>query len=272
MVLAATKCGSTGVDINLWTDKEEYIEGEPVFLYIKAVNNSNHDLMFSPYSQDLINLVDENGIRYKHSVVTCISYVKNFFKNDTFQTLVYLHSNYVRDYDKNRFPHFDAGNYTVDVSLNDPEEKVEAHSKPIRFHVKEPDSSSQKIFVDLANAYRIKERVEKRRLYRNITKEYTNSVYAPTAAYLLILSYIYTEDSKNKDFFELCDWIIHQFPTTGYCGPYLIYTMEYFKRNRDQSGAKNYLEQLQNEDLGKHLNHLIHKFLKRVKTRPFEEW
>lgn len=261
------------IHINLWTDKEEYIEGEPVFLHIQAINNSDHDLMFLPYQQNLINLVDENGTKYKQTTVSDISYGKNFFKNDTFRTLVYLHESYVREFEKNKFSYFNAGNYTINVSLNDPVEKVEAYSKAITFKVTKPDSSNQKIFRDLINAYSVKDEAKKRILFHNIIKEYPGSVYAPTAAYLLILTYSYTEDSKNKDFFELCDSIIRQFPTSGYCGIYLINIMRYFRRNYDYGGAKNYLEQLRNENLSSDLNHLINEnFLKIVNTRPFEEW
>lgn len=262
--------------LNIRLNKTEYVEGEPIFLQIIAINNSNKNLIFFPEGQELIYIIDKNGRRYHNRTPFYINYRKNFFKGDTIEKTINIQSEYGENYHQSHYPYFPQGDYKVYVMLKDEVEKVEVKSNMLIFVVKKPDSSQEQILKKLIQAYELSpktQKTEKREIYRYLLESFTKNPYRDYIIYLYVLTYFYTSEIKNLEFFKLCNSLLHTYPSNKYNKILLIGLLNYFKINKNQEGAKKYFEGILKENLDPGLNKNIKKIiLKRILTKPIKDW
>lgn len=263
------------IQIKQWIDKSEYIEGEPVFLFVRAYNQTNVAVMFSIHSNVEIFVYDNQGKRYNPNIMNNYFYRENLFPDSTYKSFIDIADKYGENaFGKPPysffFPYFRKGTYYVYIHWKD--KGMEITTPKLYFHIKKPNENQKKLFNEFLNILKISQtrsrRDEGRELIKILLEKYPNNIYTPNIYSLL---WIYYKGEKTS--FNLADEFIHTFPNHPSARTSLIYVKEYFRRNKDKDGAIKYFTQLKNENLNPDLNRLIEKtYLKRMNIEPIENW
>ncbi len=269
----------TQIQIEITTDKHLYIEGEPIFVTVNVANHSNTPLMFDIHDNVLF-IHNQSNKRYFANMESDSYYIENLLPNATYKRRIELTNLYGElALDNVFFNFFPAGEYQVQIRYKDRRKDIKANSNILKFIVVKPNREQQYIFAEFLNAKKLSEnryrKNDQRILYRRLTQEYPRSIYTPVIYYHLILSYQFTKtsDAKNREYFDVCNRMIHEFPDHPYALRAINGITKYFRLNNDRSGAEKYLEKLRDENLHPQINdHITNKALPRVRDKSNKYW
>lgn len=267
------------INIELWTDKSTYVEGEPTFLHVKLRNNTDISFMFELYDEENIIIKDQNNRQFKSETGGHFFYRENILPNTAYKSSRNLTSTYGKLMpNTSRIDYFPHGSYTVQIHVYDPRKKVDMLSPKITFNVVEPNEIQKPIFEAFINAREIPYSKNNKEAYREalinfITKFADDKIYCPLALWYLQLSYQFTSQAKEKIYFDICDQMIHEHPHHPYAHRAVNGILKYFRYNENRPGAESYLKSLVKETPNEELKSFIDKHvLPRVQTKPFKDW
>lgn len=269
---------SSQIYISLWTDRVEYIEGEPIYLYITLRNDSETSFMFELHDEKNIIIRDHNQKHYESRSISHFIYKENILSNTVYNSLRDITSTYGVFAPNTLFSYFPAGVYTAQIHVLDEQKNIDITSQQITFRVNEPEGPQKQIFNEFVELQKLGYKRDKKQEYRealnNFIKKFSyDTVYIPLAYYYLQLSYKYTDEAKNKEYFALCERIIQEYPDHPYIRRIFDGTLRYFRLNNDRQGAEVYLKKVYNETTDAELkNHIVEHLLPKVQTKSFKDW
>ena len=257
------------IEVEQWLDKTEYVEGEPVFLFVRATNHTSVPVMFGIYYNTEINVYDSNGKKYEPVISGNYIYRENLFPDSTYESFANLAG--MGDKAKDVFySYFREGNYYVYIHWKD--KGMEITTPKLYFRVKKPNKYQQQVFDEFLKVLKISQTRsssdEGKILMKNLLEKYPNSIYVFNIYRLLWIYY-----RGEKIGFNLADQFVHRYPHHLYARTSLFYIKEYFRRKKDKEGAIQYFRKLLREKLDPGLNNNIKKnVLKRILNKPVEDW
>lgn len=257
------------IEVEQWLDKTEYVEGEPVFLFVRATNHTDVPVMFGIYYNTEINIYDSNGNRYEPILNGNYIYGENLFPDSTHESFIELTDMYGEIPPNVFYPYFKEGTYYIYLHWKD--KGMEIITPKLYFRVKKPDKNQQPVFDEILNIVRIyynKETSKAKSLMLKLLEKYPNNIYTP-----VIYSFIWLFYKSDKVAFNLADQFIYQFPHHPYARMALSNIVAYFRRKKDKEGAIRYFKKLLKENLDPGLNRTIQKnVLKRILNTPIQKW
>lgn len=266
------------IHIMHWTDKSEYLEGEPVYLHVRLTNNSNISFMFMIQDSRNILILDQDGKIYSSILQNIIFYRENIFPNSVYENSLEIRENNGIIYQNTFFPYIPAGLYTIQIRILDESKKIDITSQPISFKVNQARGKQRQVFNDFITIQELHSKRNERQNYREALRSFINkylddAVYRPLAYYYLQLSYKNTDQARNKEYLKLCDQMLHEYPAHPYTRRVCQGILRHFRLNNDQSGAEAYFKRLYDETTIKEFKDFIGvQILPKIQDKPMDKW
>ena len=276
--LGFSLCGaSDGLEIRVWTDKDQFLVHEPIPVHYEVTNTSD-SITFSPNfyeTEEHFNITDEKGRGYYSHIRGTFARGNPFPPGESHRSTLDVHALYDVE---------DSGEYTCYIPvwtrhacLNS--ERIKSNT--IKFKVVAPTGEDEKALNLLLEAQRLagvdsslgyphpgKEELALKK-YEGLASTYPNSVYAPMALLAAIEVHARWYEHRRR-VIPVCRWLVERYPGYYYWANGFSRLVEAYELLRDKEGAIKTMQELVEKHPGTKISERAEHWLEKIKDWKFE--